>query len=274
MTDGTLTITPASTSGSITWNPAALTYGVGLGAAQFNATSTIAGSFTYNQAAGTVLGAGPQTLTATFTPTDTTDYATQSVSATLTVNKAPLAVTAANATRAYGAANPTFTGTITGAVNGDSFTESFTTTATLASAAGSYPITPTAAGTALGNYTVTVTDGTLTITPASTSGSITWNPAALTYGVGLGAAQFNATSTIAGSFTYNQAAGTILGSRPADPDRDLHPDRHHRLCDPERLGDPDGEQGSSGGDRSQRDACLRRGQPDVHRDDHRRSQRR
>ena len=151
-----------------------------------NASSTIAGTFSYNQAAGTVLGAGSQTLTATFTPTDTTDYATQSVSATLTVNKAPLSVTAANATRAYNTANPTFTGTVTGAVNGDIFTESFTTTATITSAAGTYPITPAAAGTALANYTVTVTDGTLTITPVSTSGSITWNPASLTYGVGSG----------------------------------------------------------------------------------------
>ena len=59
----------------------------------------------------------------------------------------------------YNTANPTFTGTITGAVNGDIFTESFTTTATLASAAGTYPITPAAAGTALANYTVTVTTG-------------------------------------------------------------------------------------------------------------------
>ena len=62
-------------------------------------------------------------------------------------------MTAANASRVYNTANPTFTGTVTGAVNGDTFTESFTTTAMLASLAGTYPIPPTAAGANLANYT-------------------------------------------------------------------------------------------------------------------------
>ena len=67
-----------------------------------------------------------------------------------------LTVTANNATRVYGAANPTFSGTVTGAQNGDTFTESFTTTATTTSAVGSYAIVPSVAGTNLGNYTVTL----------------------------------------------------------------------------------------------------------------------
>ena len=209
-TNGTLTITPASTSSTITWTPASLTYGTGLGAAQLNATSTIAGTFTYTPALGAILPAGAQTLSATFTPTDTADYAPQTVTATLTVNKATLTLTAANASRPYNTPNPTFTGTLSGAVNGDTFTESFATTATIASVAGTYPITPSATGTNLANYTVSATNGTLTITPASTSSTITWTPAALTYGTGLGAAQLNATSTIAGTFTYTPVAGAIL----------------------------------------------------------------
>ena len=44
------------------------------------------GTFAYTPAAGTVLTAGTQTLTVTFTPTDTTDYTTASKSVTLTVN--------------------------------------------------------------------------------------------------------------------------------------------------------------------------------------------
>ena len=51
------------------------------------------------------------------------------VTATLTVNKATLTLTAANASRPYNTPNPTFTGTLSGAVNGDTFTESFATTA-------------------------------------------------------------------------------------------------------------------------------------------------
>ena len=83
----------------------------------------------------------------------------------LTVTPAPLSVTAADATRAYGAPNPIFTGTIEGLKNGDSITATFSSGATPASPAGSYPITSALAdpGSKLGNYTVNTHDGTLTI---------------------------------------------------------------------------------------------------------------
>ncbi|WP_183974586.1 beta strand repeat-containing protein, partial [Tunturiibacter gelidoferens] len=100
---------------------------------------------------------------ATFTPTDTADYAGQAATAQITITPAVLTVTADNFSRPYGGANPTFTGTITGAVNGDTFTENFSTTATTTSPAGAYPIVPTAVGTALSNYTIAATNGTLTI---------------------------------------------------------------------------------------------------------------
>src|SRR6185312_15244768 len=86
------------------------------------------------------------------------------VDGTLTVNPAPLTVDVANASRAYGDPNPAFTGTITGIKNGDN------TTATITSPVGTYPITASLSdnGTgALGNYTVTVNNGTLTVTPAA-----------------------------------------------------------------------------------------------------------
>ncbi len=96
-------------------------------------------------------------------------YGSGSLTANITVNPATLTVTANNATRAYGTANPTFTGTVTGAVNGDTFTESFSTTATTGSAVGTYPITPTVTGTHLSDYTVTTVSGTLTIVAAPAS---------------------------------------------------------------------------------------------------------
>jgi pimeloyl-ACP methyl ester carboxylesterase len=59
----------------ITWAaPAPITSGTALSTLQLNATASVAGTFMYNPSAGTVLGAGPQTLSVTFTPTDTTDY--------------------------------------------------------------------------------------------------------------------------------------------------------------------------------------------------------
>src|SRR5262245_33181953 len=61
---------------TITWsNPASIVYGTALGATQLNATASVPGTFTYTPAAGTILKAGSgQTLSVSFTPTDTTDY--------------------------------------------------------------------------------------------------------------------------------------------------------------------------------------------------------
>ena len=213
-TPGTLTV--AAANAIITWVPSTVTYGSAtIGAGSLIATSSVPGSFTYSPAAGTVLNVGSTPIIATFTPTDTKNYTTQSVTATVTVTPAVLTVTASNATRTYNTPNPSFTGTISGAVNGDTFTESFSTTAVLASTAGPYPITPTAAGANLGNYIITTTPGTLTITQAAAT--ITWAPVTVTYGSStIGAGSLIASSSVPGSFTYSPAAGTALnvGSTP------------------------------------------------------------
>ena len=87
---------------------------------------------------------------------------------TLTVTAAALTVTAANETKAYGAANPTLTVSYSGFVNGDTAASLTTpatasTTATAASAVGTYPIT--ASGATSPNYTISYVPGTLTVTP-------------------------------------------------------------------------------------------------------------
>ena len=86
--------------------------------------------------------------------------------ATLTVTQAHLVVTAANASRAYAAPNPAFTGTITGVRNGDPITVTFSTIAVATSPAGTYPITPILNDPTgkLSNYIVTINNGTLTVT--------------------------------------------------------------------------------------------------------------
>jgi hypothetical protein len=91
---------------SINWAaPAVITYGTALSSVQLNATSSVPGTFVYSPASGTVLGAGQQTLTVTFTPTDSTDYATATATVTLTVNKATPSITwAAPAAIPYGTA--------------------------------------------------------------------------------------------------------------------------------------------------------------------------
>jgi hypothetical protein len=79
---------------TITWaTPPAITYGTALSSTQLNATASVVGTFVYSPVSGTVLGAGSQTLSVTFTPTDTTDYNTATAAVTLVVNKATPTIT-------------------------------------------------------------------------------------------------------------------------------------------------------------------------------------
>ena len=73
----------------ITWStPAAVPAGTALSYTQLDATSSVAGTFVYSPAAGTLLTAtGSDTLSVTFTPTDTADYTTATATVSLTVNK-------------------------------------------------------------------------------------------------------------------------------------------------------------------------------------------
>jgi hypothetical protein len=120
----------------ISWTaPAAIPYGTALSAAQLDASSTVAGTFVYTPAAGVVLTAGPQSLSVTFTPTDSSDYSTATSTVQLTVNKTT-------------------------------------------------PAIPWAA------------------------------PEAITYGTALSAAQLDASSTVAGTFVYTPAAGAVLTAGP------------------------------------------------------------
>jgi hypothetical protein len=79
---------------TISWaTPSAITYGTALSATQLDASSTVAGTFVYTPASGTVLTAGAQTLSVTLTPTDTTDYTTATTTVSLTVNHGTQSIT-------------------------------------------------------------------------------------------------------------------------------------------------------------------------------------
>src|SRR5439155_1785523 len=82
-----------------------ITYGTALSATQLNATATVGGSFTYIPAAGSVPVAGADTLSVTFTPTDTANHTTATKTVTLTVTQATPGITWANpASITYGTA--------------------------------------------------------------------------------------------------------------------------------------------------------------------------
>ena len=213
----------------INWpSPSSITYGAALGATQLNATSATAGRFAYSPPTGHIPAAGSATLTVTFTPTDTANYATTTATVTLQVNKAALTLTAKDATRVYGAANPALTAAFTGFVNGDTASRSLTgsasvtTTATVKSPVGSYAITPATGTLAASNYTFKFVAGSLTITKASlnltaTSVSVPYNQAIpkLTYSAA-GYLNGDTSSALTGapSETTTASKGSGVGTYP------------------------------------------------------------
>ena len=101
----------------IVWaNPANIIYGTPLSATQLDATSALPGTFTYAPVAGTVLPIGPNTLTATFTPTDTVHYTTATAKVTVTVIPAtPVVALTASSNSTFSSNTVTFTAVISSA---------------------------------------------------------------------------------------------------------------------------------------------------------------
>jgi len=173
---------------SVIWAvPAPITYGTRLGATQLNATGSVAGSFVYKPAAGAVLGAGVNSLSVTFTPADSTDYATAARTVSITVRKATLQVIADNKSRVYGAPNPSFTCKFAGFVHEDTEATalkgypSMVTTAKLSSPVGNYPIVVSKGTLHAANYKFTFKDGVLKVTYIGTTATPTIKPATGTY---------------------------------------------------------------------------------------------
>ena len=138
------------------------------------------------------------------------------VGANLTITAKGLTITADNQTKTFGQ-TLTFNGnefTSNGLVNEDSVTSvTLTSTGADSSAvAGTYDIIPSAAvgSSGLDNYTITYTNGMLTVNE-KLNPVITWgDPADITYPTPLSSIQLNATSSVEGTFVYNPAAGTVL----------------------------------------------------------------
>jgi hypothetical protein len=214
-----VTINVAKTEPTITWaNPFAITYGTALDPAQLDATAGVPGTFAYTPAAGTVLQAGTsQTLSVSFTPTDTADYSAASANVTIDVSRATPTMTWPHpAGIAYGTplSSTQLDATASWAVGGTS-----------QPVAGTFAYTPPA-GTVLArgsNQTLSVaftpadavdyspTTATTTINVGAVTPVITWPaPADITYGTALGPAQLDATANVPGTFTYSPAPGTVL----------------------------------------------------------------
>jgi fibronectin-binding autotransporter adhesin len=85
---------------AISWNPQMnTTYGTPIGSAHLNATASyngtpVQGTFVYNPPAGSVLSAGTQALSVTFTPSDTSTLSPVTRSVSVNINKASTQTTA------------------------------------------------------------------------------------------------------------------------------------------------------------------------------------
>ncbi len=208
----TATINVAQVTPTITWNnPAGIVYGTALSGTQLDATASVPGTFTYTPPAGTVLSAGNgRTLSVTFTPTDTTDYADATGTATINVAQATPTLTWTNpADIVYGTALSGTQLDATASVPG-TFTYSPASGTILPAGADqtlSVSFTPTDAT----DYTDAT--GTATINVAQATPTLTWaNPANIVYGTALSSRQLDATSSVPGTFAYSPAAGTILSA--------------------------------------------------------------
>jgi hypothetical protein len=188
----TFTITAASQAITFTQPASPVNYGVSpialsaTGGASgkpvvFSVDASSTGSGTISGSTLTVTGVGNLIIDANQAGNSNYLAATQ-VTRTIVVNLATLTVAANNASRVYGTANPAFTGSVTGAANGDTFTESFSTVATITSNVGGYPVVPSVAGADLTDYTVTVQNGTLTITQAGTTTAVSASSSTVTPG--------------------------------------------------------------------------------------------
>jgi pro-kumamolisin-like protein/MBG domain-containing protein/Big-like domain-containing protein/putative Ig domain-containing protein len=171
---------------------------------------TVSGPATLNGSILTITGAGAVIVTAL--QAGNGNYApAPSVPQTFNVGKALLTVTANNASRSYGAANPPFTYKITGFVNTDtsavvSGTATETTTATGTSPAGTYPISFSTENLTATNYMFSYVNGTLTIS----GGPLTITTAALNYGV-VGTAYSQTLTATGGTvpYTWQLIAGRL-----------------------------------------------------------------
>ena len=188
-----------------------------------DASAVVSGTPTLNPGATSSSPVGSYVTTIALGTLSATNYDFPNlVSGILTVNQAPLTVTADNKTKPLGSPNPPLTDTISGFVNGDtsavvSGAASLSTTATTSSPAGVYPILVTAGTLTATNYDFpTFVNGTLTVVP-QTGPIVTVTPSinpsvfgqAVTFAVKVSQASTGPVPT--GSVQF-QADGTNFGS--------------------------------------------------------------
>ena len=212
-------ITPKAAS--VTPNAASKTYG----SADPTLTGTLSGflssdnvTASFSRTAGeTVLG-GPYTISETLSPNEVlSNYAITYNTAGFTITTKAASVTPNAASKTYGSADPTLTGTLSGFLSNDNVTATFGRTAGETVVGGPYTIAATLSPTGvLSNYAITYNTASFAITKATPTVTVS-DAGGTTNG-----SAFPATGTVAGvngspsttlesvglSFTYYAGSGT------------------------------------------------------------------
>lgn len=149
-------------------------------------TSGVTGNASITTSATTISPVGDYDINSAVGTLTSGNYAFVFEKGKLTITTRALTVTANNATKVYGAANPPFTVSYSGFVNGDVATSlggtlAFITSASTVSAVGSYDVMPS--GLTSLNYSISFEKGSLTVTPKAIT--LTANNQSKTYGTAL-----------------------------------------------------------------------------------------
>jgi hypothetical protein len=206
----TVSVNVAKATPAIAWqNPAPITRGTQLSAAQLDATSSVPGTFVYTPALGEVLTAGNHTLSVSFTPADAASYNPTQATVTLTITKATPSVSwPSPAPIVYGthlsAAQLNANASVPGRFE-------YIPAEGAMLAAGAHSPSVIFHPEESSDFNMVQAATTLTVTKAAPV--INWPaPGQITDSTPLGNAQLNAEASVPGTFVYTPAAGEILSA--------------------------------------------------------------
>ena len=178
-----------------------------------SATTSVA---SINGSTATIAGFGTSLVTATFTPTDSSNYFSNgTITMTISVSKALLSITASSHTAAFGDAVPTITPIYSGFVNGEDSTVLLTTpicsttytTTTAVGTAGS-----SCSGATAANYSFSYTAGVITITQGGQTSVLVITTTTVIYGSTLSLLTSGGNGGGANSFLVDSGPCTISGA--------------------------------------------------------------
>ncbi len=193
----------------IWYDPTPIEWGTPLSGAQLNAVASVHGNFVYTPAEDERLRAGAHTLSVTFLPEDSRNYAAVEASTSITVHRATPSI-------AWNPVSPVVYGTALGPDQLNAETNIpgvfvYRPTAGAVLSAGTAQLTATFLPEDDANYAEV--DATATLMVERATPVIDWRtPDPIEYGTALGSPQLNASAAFPGSFTYMPAAGAMLSA--------------------------------------------------------------